>query len=295
MTALDSTPSRTHGRLCIVVASVLWSLNGFFVPVLTKDTLLGLNNPAVTAQHIAFYRVLFAGIVLVPGLRRAEITFRLPMLLSAGAFAIMNLVFVFAMTEGVIASAMFLQYTAPVWLYLVCVYGLGEPADRRGLVSVMIALVGIFAIVAGGWHDNGLRVMALGLASGITYAGVLLGIRLLRSESSRWITVVNLMTAAAFSLPLLFFVPNPSWAQLATLVVFGGLQLGLPYLLMARGLRSVDAREAGTLTLIEPILSPIWAFLVADQRPQTTTWIGGAFILAALLYRYAPLKKPKRE
>src|SRR5258708_39522873 len=106
MTGTDSTPSRRHGRCCIVVASVLWSLNGFFVPALTKETWLGLNVPKIEWVHIAFYRVFFAGLVLVPGLRRADITFRKPMLFAAACFALMNWVFVKSITEGEVASAM---------------------------------------------------------------------------------------------------------------------------------------------------------------------------------------------
>jgi drug/metabolite transporter, DME family len=293
MTATDLTPSRRHGRWCIIAASVLWSLNGLFVPLLTRDTRLGLNSPGIEWIHIGFYRVFFAGLLLAPGLRRADITFRTPMLFTVACFAVMNWVFVKSITEGEVASAMFLQYTSPVWMYLACVYWLGEPPDRRSLVSVLVALAGIAIMVFGGWQNEQLGMIGLGLASGITYAGVLLGIRLLRSESSRWVTVANLMAAAAVLLPGLMFVRVPSWPQMAVLIIFGTVQLGFPYWLMARGLRSVSPQEAGTLTLIEPILSPLWAFLVVGQLPARETWIGGAFILAALLYRYAPSRRAK--
>jgi drug/metabolite transporter (DMT)-like permease len=59
---------------------------------------------------------------------------------------------------------------------------------------------------------------------------------------------------------------------------------------MARGLRSVTPHEAGTLLLIEPVLNPLWAYLVspADELPGTWTWVGGAFILSGIAYRYWP-------
>jgi drug/metabolite transporter (DMT)-like permease len=69
--------------------------------------------------------------------------------------------------------------------------------------------------------------------------------------------------------------------------------MGLPYLLMARGLQSVSALEAGTLTLLEPLLNPMWAFLASPdtERPTLYTWAGGACILGALAYRYWPGQK----
>jgi drug/metabolite transporter (DMT)-like permease len=73
-----------------------------------------------------------------------------------------------------------------------------------------------------------------------------------------------------------------------TLFLFGSLQMGLPYWLVARGLRSVSPQEAGAITLLEPILNPIWAYLVSGEIPDKFTWIGGGFIVGALLWRYWP-------
>ena len=91
-------------------------------------------------------------------------------------------------------------------------------------------------------------------------------------------------------LPLIVNLPMPSGGQLAWLALFGAVQMGLPYVLMARGLSGVSAQEAGTLTLLEPLLNPLWAFLVLPdkERPTPATWIGGAFILAGLICRYWP-------
>ena len=79
---------------------------------------------------------------------------------------------------------------------------------------------------------------------------------------------------------------------MAWLFVFGAVQMGLPYWLMARGLRSVSPHEAGTLTLLEPILNPIWAYLVSPQTevPHVMTFVGGSIIIGALAYRYWPTR-----
>ena len=57
----------------------------------------------------------------------------------------------------------------------------------------------------------------------------------------------------------------------ATLVLFGAIQMGLPYFLVARGMRSVSPQEAGTITLIEPLLNPLWAYLISDEVPSPWT------------------------
>ena len=88
-------------------------------------------------------------------------------------------------------------------------------------------------------------------------------------------------------------MPQPGPSQLLILLLFGTVQLGLPSLLAARGLRVLSPQEAGTITLLEPLLNPLWAYLVAPrtEAPNTATICGGAFILGALAYRYWPKRK----
>jgi drug/metabolite transporter (DMT)-like permease len=283
-------PSLAQGRLLILLAAALWSLNGFFNTVLRQETFLHLSVPEVLPVHIAFYRVLFAGLVLVPSLRRRDISFKRAMIFPAVCFAIMNVCFVTAMALRSVASALFLQYTAPVWMYIVCVFWWKESSDLRSLLTVILALIGVVVIVVGGWQGNQLWICLLAVNSGIFYAGVLLGLRTLRGESSRWLTVVNFLASALAMLPAIFFFATPTWPQLFCLLIFGAVQLAVPYWFMARGLRSVSPQEAGMLTLVEPLLSPLWAYLTAFEKkpPHVTEWIGGAFILGALAWRYAP-------
>jgi drug/metabolite transporter (DMT)-like permease len=142
----------------------------------------------------------------------------------------------------------------------------------------------------------------MGLASGFLYGGVILCLRSLRDHSSMWLTTQNhlgsaLGLGAAVCLlngPAYWWgwVTTPTGRQLALLAVFGVVQMGLPYLLFARGLRSVSPQEAGTITLLEPILNPLWAYLISPETetPPPATWVGGALILGALAWRYMPRK-----
>ena len=110
----------------------------------------------------------------------------------------------------------------------------------------------------------------------------------MRTESSRWLTVFNLLGSALVLLPFVHHLPLPTAGQFIVLIVYGGMQLGIPYWLVASGLRSVTAQEAGIITLLEPLLNPLWAFLVSGEQPSSFTLAGGAFILGALVWRYWP-------
>lgn len=283
-------PSRGLALLCIIAAAVLWSLSGAFKGVLLTPTQFGLHDPPVLPGHIAFYRVLFAGLVLVPILRRRDVRLYPKLLWLPACFAAMNWTFSTALARGTAANAIFLQYAAPVWVYLFGIAYLRERPDARSTVSVLLCGVGVVVILAGGWDGDDATVVSLALASGVFYAGVLIGLHSFAAESPRWLTVLNHLTAAAVLLPWAVRLPLPSAGQLAWLFLFGVVQLALPYWLMARGLQTISAREAGMLTLLEPLLNPLWAFLVAPdtERPPAATWLGGACILCGLVYRYWP-------
>lgn len=284
--------SRNQARLCILAAGILWSLSGFFVKILTTPTSLGLNEPPVDARSMAFYRVVFAGLFLTPGLLRlAPPRPSRSLLFMMASFAIMNLLFVRAMAEGTAAGAILLQYTAPVWLLLAGVFWLGEKVNQRDCLLLIGGLIGIVVLVAGNWADSKPAIVACALGSGITYAGVLLGLRFLRREASVWLTVLNFFGSAVVALPMIWTLPLPRPAQLVWLALFGVVQLALPYWLMARGLRHVTSLEAGLLTLVEPVLNPLWAFLVSPEteKPGVATLVGGGIIVGSLVIRYWPI------
>jgi drug/metabolite transporter (DMT)-like permease len=289
----DTLPSATRGRLLILAAAVLWSLSGVFTRILQEPTPLGLNEPRLEPLQIAAGRVLFAALVLAVLLRPRDVAFRPGLIVNGVIFALMNVVFVSALALGKAANAILLQYTAPLWLYLVGVFFLREPVNLRGLLALLIGLAGIGIILYGGWEGERPGVILLGLASGVTFAAVLLGLRWQGDLSPVWLNVVNHFAAAVLLLPCLWLGPLPTWPQLGWLVLFGGVQLGLPYLIMTRGLKYVSAQEAGALTLAEPLLQPLWSYLVSPEKEKPTIYIvlGGVCILGALAYRYWPRRQ----
>ena len=258
---------------------------------------MGTTDPGADAPSILRARfcilaavVLCAAAVLLPLLRRSDVSFRPIMIFTAVCFALMNWSFITAISLGSAANAIFLQSTAPLWMYLFCVFCLGETADRRAGVSVAIGITGIGVIVWGGWQGEQMPILLYALASGISLAGVYIGLRLLHNASSLFVTTINLLFGGLVLLPGIWGKTTPVPAQIVVLFLYGGLQMGLPYWLMARGLRSVSPQEAGPITLLEPLLSSLWAYLVspATETPGRYTIVGALCILTALAYRYWP-------
>jgi drug/metabolite transporter (DMT)-like permease len=120
------------------------------------------------------------------------------------------------------------------------------------------------------------------------YAGVILCLRHLRDCDSAWMATINLAATALCFLPFALAANFPSGGAWPYLIAFGMLQLGAPYWCFAQGLKTVPGPLAAMLTLLEPILLPIWVYLAwgrnADyQLPSWWTYVGGGLILLGLL------------
>jgi drug/metabolite transporter (DMT)-like permease len=287
-------PTPARARLLIALAACLWSLSGAFTKVLYARTPLGLDEPQLAPLQLAFFRAFFAGLVLAPTLRRADVTWRPAMLGMVATFATMSASFIAAMALGTAANAIWLQYTAPLWVYLAGQLWFGERPERRGTIAVLLGTAGVVVIVAGNWDGGQLGVVALALLAGVTFAGVLIWLRVLSGEAPNWLTLLNHLGSALVLVPVVWAYPLPTTGQIAWIFLFGAVQMALPYVLVSRALRSISPQEAGTLTLIEPLLNPVWAYLLAPETetPSAATVVGAAVIGAALLVRYWPSGRP---
>jgi drug/metabolite transporter (DMT)-like permease len=78
-----------------------------------------------------------------------------------------------------------------------------------------------------------------------------------------------------------------TWADLAWLAAFGALNLGLGLALFSYGARLLPAAIAALVGTLEPVLGPLWVWLVHGEVPAHRTLIGGGIVFAALLAHLA--------
>ncbi len=283
------------GRLWIVAAAVLWSTSGLFAKSPWFD---GWPEDS-RGLLLAFFRSLFAMLVLLPLVRRP--CWRWPMLPMTLSFATMVWSFMSAMVHGPAANAIWLQYLCPAWVVIGGVAWLRErvtAADRRMLVS---CLAGVLLILAMELRAGGTAyATALGLLSGVAFAGVVLSMRAMADVDPAWTVILNHSATVVLLAPWAWQLHEPIEATgYVALGLFGIVQMSVPYLMFARGLRSTSSPEASVLALIEPILVPLWVYLAWHQHPGYQpppwwTWAGGGLILFGLLRRYLPMLAAKR-
>jgi drug/metabolite transporter (DMT)-like permease len=232
--------------------------------------------------------------VLWPLVRRPQWSWKL--IPATATFAAMNYAFLTAMATGSAANAIWLQLTAPVWVLIVGVFVFGERAVGRDWLLILFAAAGVAVILFYESRGESLDAVLWGLASGVFYAGVVLSLRQLRHMESAWLVALNHLVTAIVLAPLAFSTDHfPTGVQWLLLGGLGILQMALPYVLFARGLKTIPGHEATGIGLIEPLLVPLWVYLAWGDEPAWWTLVGGGLILSGLVIRYWGTNGGRRE
>ena len=277
-----TNPTVASARLCVLASALLWSLSGLVLKAPIFDSLPAESR----GPTIAALRALVAALVLVPFVWSRPKRLRWALVPMSLNFAALSVLFVSAMMATTSAAAIFLQYTSVLWSCLLGWLILRERPGRPDVVALLFVAVGFWVILAPGGGSTVGNLLAVG--SGVAYAGVIVSLRALRDEDPIWLSFVNQAVSALVLLPWLYMNPVSVTATQFTWIAFlGGIQLALPYVLFSIGVKHVSAREASLLTLIEPVVNPLWVLLAWGENVPGTTWAGGALILTGLFARFA--------
>jgi len=262
--------------LLVLAAAIIWSTGGLFI----KWT-------SLSGLELSFGRSLCAAITVAIFTRREGFGFNRITLLASLLYAALLLLFVLATKETTAANAIFLQYTAPLYVLILEPLLYKEKFRQRDLITVIACVVGMSLFFVGKLRPQDVTGNLLALASGLCFAFYFL---LLRHPSSRKVnrasSVIygNLLVVILCAPAGLSALPNISRFDALTVLYLGIVQIGVAYTLftlgMARGIRSLDA---GIVGYIEPVLNPIWVFLVLGERPSKWALIGGAIIISAVV------------
>jgi drug/metabolite transporter (DMT)-like permease len=274
---MNDRSAHARAALSILGAALLWSTGG----VAIKLTPLG---PLGVACGRSLITAAFYLLVLRPRLSKASVS-------TAVAYAGMILTFVSATKLTTAANAIFLQYTGPAYVLVLAPWLLKERFRALDAVCVGLSLVGMALFFVGKVEAGQALGNALGAASGVFFG---LTVLLLRRDAAHGhgdaipSTTLGNLLAAGLALP--FAAPQLAQLSLAgamPVLYLGVVQMGLAYLLFARGLKKVPAAEASLLSMLEPTFNPVWVFIGTAERPGGWALAGGAVVIASVVLRTA--------
>ena len=272
--------SRSRARWSLLATAALFSTGG-----------AAIKACAFSGAQVSGLRTIIAALtflVLIPASRRMPS----PREWLVGCAYAGSLVFyTLGNKRTTAANAIFLQSTAPLYILLLGPWLLHERIRPKDLACLAAAAVGLALFFFGSGAPQATapdpfvgNLFALG--SGVCWALTLLGLRWLgaRGENASAVLAGNVV-AFLVCLPVLVAgEPSLLSARLQDWLVvlwLGVFQVGLAYVLLTRAIRHVPAFEASILLLLEPLLNPLWAWIVHGENPGGWALLGGAIVLGA--------------
>ena len=277
--------SAATARWQALAAAILFSTGG-----------AGIKAEAFSGIQVSAARSGFAAVVLLLWLR-GRLTWSLPVVLAGVVYAATLTTFVLSTKLTTAANAIFLQSTAPLYILLLGPALLGERFRPRDVVYLGAVAAGLALCFAGTapatvTAPDPATGNLLGLACSVAWALTLVSLRYVergpgRSGAGMTAVVAGNAMASLAALPFAWPLPPADAGAWATLAYLGVFQIGLAYVFLTAAMRHLPALEVSLLLLLEPVLNPVWTWLVRGEAPGTWTIVGGALIVAATAMKAA--------
>ncbi|MER9326739.1 DMT family transporter [Mesorhizobium sp. M0488] len=270
------------GMLLVFLSALMWSFGGTIARFIA----------AGDSWTIVFWRSVWAAAFLIcfmiwrDGWRGMSKMFRgmgLPGLAVGFCFATASTAFVVALAYTTVANILLMQAGVPLLAALFAWALFRERVAVATWVAIAAVITGV-AIMVSESLDGAVSPIGDGLALLIAVMFSIATVITRRFSSVRMTpaTCLGTILAAGFaaSQTSTFAV---STSDMGFLFAFGVVNLGIGLVFFATGARLIPAAVAALLGTFEPVLGPVWVWLIHSEVPSGRTIIGGAVVVAALL------------
>jgi drug/metabolite transporter (DMT)-like permease len=283
-----------RGALLVFGAAAVWSFGGAIARFLSVD-----DN-----WSIIFWRAAFAAVFLLAfmlwrdGLRGTWRLFAGMGWAGVGVgmcFATASTSFVVALSYTSVANILMMQAGAPLFAALLTFVFFREHVSAATWVAIAAVMTGVGVMVSDSISGKVSPIGdGLALLIGLSFA--------LATVLTRRNAHVRMMPAACLGTLVMMAIGSQLAGSLtvsvvdgAWLFVFGALNLALGMMFFVTGVRLLPAAVAALIGTAEPVLGPLWAWLVHGEVPVQRTLIGGAIVVLALMAHLAwQLRQPSQ-
>lgn len=262
------------GIIAIVIAALLWSTGGLFIK------LISLN-----AFQLSFFRSIFTALTFLALFRKKTFVFNKLTIINGLFYAGILILFVMATKLTTAANAIFLQYTAPIYVLILEPILLKTELKKINVISVIISFLGMTLFFVGELSPSHLEGNIVALISGLCFAGFLLGIRKSSEEfriPSIFIGNILIILICSFSITNELKISLDDFFMVAYLGIF---QIGFAYAVFTYSIKRIEGIEAALVAMIEPVMNPIWVFIGYGEKPSSFAILGGLIILTTITIR----------
>jgi DME family drug/metabolite transporter len=261
----------------VLIAVLLWSTGGMFIKLATN----------LDAYQVTFFRSLLAAITVLIVTRKNGLRINWFGVMASCIYATLLFLFVWATKHTTAANAIFLQYTAPVYILILAPFVIGEKFHLRDLLTVVFCIGGMSLFFVGdltiGDYQGNIAALGSGIFLGL-YIMLLKHPRAAGMNSTITVIYGNFLLALLTLPSGIAAFPTMTSMDAAAVGFLGVFQIGISYILFIKGVtggtRPLDASIIG---FIEPLLNPVWVFLFVGERPSQWALLGGAIIITTVV------------
>lgn len=292
------------GVLFAAAGAACWSMAGGLVRL----------TEGIDAWQIVFYRssVVLVCMLVWLGLRfRGSLWVRtreagVNAVIAGVAIGTAGLVFIIAMFYTTVADAVFMTGVSPFLSAILGVWILRERIPGITWFAMCVALLGMGVIFYGNAGGGALVGTLLALYSAFCFSCYAVMLRWGQKTEMSVALIWNAIYLVAVT-GLIILLPSTlrethglqdlaiGWWNFGLCFIMGAVQLTLGLILFTIGSRSVPAAQLALIALVEPTLSPLWAWLASGELPPIWTFIGGAVIVAAIVIQALFATRKKRH
>lgn len=267
---MDPVVERRKAILFLALAATLWSTGGVMIKVISWSPI-----------SILIGRNIFSSLLLLAYLRRVPTQWTRWKVIAAASHILTAFLFVSSTKLTTAANAIFLQYTAPVYIVLLGIWFLRESPSRTDWISMLVIFSGMALFFGDRLSMSGLEGNLLAVLSGFTMAVMTVALRAQKGGIPAESILIGQMITAILGFPVVF---KESWTLTNTLIIvyLGVFQIGVAFVLFTSAIKHIPAIEATLISTLEPILNPLWVFLFIGEQPGRFALAGGLIVLGGV-------------
>ena len=256
------------------MAALFWSFGGLFSKLIPWSGLtIAAVRSVIAAITIGLYRKSF-----LFKLNKSTVLASICILLTTVLFMMAN-----KMTSA--ANAIVLQYTSPLFIIILSLIIFKQKPKKRDLFAVVGVGFGIGLFFFEQFQSGNYMGDLLALASGLTFAGVFFSNKLPGASPIDATYMGNMIGIVL--LPFMFvdkqYAAHSGWLPWLTILAMGVIQQAGGYIFFSKGIKHTSATSSSIIATLEPILNPLWVFLVIGELPTPMALVGGAIVLSTVL------------
>lgn len=271
---MKNSSEHTKGILAVFLTALLWSSGGLFIKLVTHSPM-----------QISFFRCLIAAIVFAALFRNKILKLNPLALLNSFSYAAVLILFVIATKTTTAANAIFLQSTAPIYVLIFEPILTKTKWEKINIITIAVCFLGMILFFIGDLTPGDIKGNLAALLAGVAFAAFFLGMKKNDKQYGEASIFYANIIVALICIPFVTEVRELSFNNLWMLVFLGVFQIAFAYALFSYGIKKILAVEASIISMLEPVLNPVWVFIGYGEVPSVYAIIGGLIIITAVVIR----------